>query len=312
MMLSSAGAYGYASRCGDLGISTYLVKPVRQSELLNGIGSVLGVPSAIGERQPTDNPSEVKSASRPLRILLAEDNLVNQQFVVRLLEKRGHSVIVASDGLRAIAELEKGRFDIILMDVQMPGMDGLKATAAIRSKEKETGAHIPIVAMTAHAMKGDRERCLAAGMDSYLSKPIQLKELLAVIEELLSTTKTSGSARTKAGPVDIETIIAELDGDRELAVELAGIFLGECPRMMDAIRQALEAEDGNCIAGAAHGLKGSVGNFGAKRVFEIIGKLEQVARDGDFASAREVFSALSTEIDRLCAELRALSLEEAA
>jgi len=183
MMLTSAGHRGDAERCQKLGVSAYLLKPIRQSELREAIAKVLG------NRQPEGMISlvtrysliEARERSEILRILVAEDNLVNQRLVVRLLEKRGHRVVVAANGGEALAALERESFDIILMDVQMPEMDGFEATAAIRNKEKGSGLHQIIVALTAHAMKGDREKCLAAGMDAYLSKPIRPQELDEVL-----------------------------------------------------------------------------------------------------------------------------------
>ena len=184
MMLTSAGHAGDAARSRELGISAYLVKPVRQGELLDSILHIL-------QKRPREKavPLVTRHTLREMqnraRILLAEDNAVNQTRAVRVLEKRGYVVSVAGDGRAAIAALEKDSFDLVLMDIQMPGMDGFEATLAIREKEKRTGEHIPIVAMTAHALKGDQERCVAAGMDGYVSKPIRTSELFAAIEGLL-------------------------------------------------------------------------------------------------------------------------------
>ena len=185
MMLTSAGHRGDAARCQELGVSAYLLKPIRQSELREAVARVLGARAQEGAI-PLITRFSLHDAREPgssLRVLLAEDNLVNQRLAVRLLEKRGHSVVVAATGLEALQALEKESFDLVLMDVQMPEMDGLEATAAIREKEKVTGLHQAIVALTAHAMKGDKEKCLAGGMDGYLSKPVrpaELDQLLAV------------------------------------------------------------------------------------------------------------------------------------
>jgi CheY-like chemotaxis protein len=183
MMLTSAGQRGDAARCRQLGVEAYLTKPLRQEELreaietaLRGRGSESGS-SFLVTRHSLGGPSP------KMRILLAEDNRVNQQLAVRLLEKRGHTVVVAANGREAMMTLEKQRFDLVLMDVEMPEMDGLEATAAIREKEKGTGTHVPIVAMTARAMTGDRERCLAAGMDDYISKPISKEDLYEKVEQ---------------------------------------------------------------------------------------------------------------------------------
>jgi two-component system, sensor histidine kinase and response regulator len=184
MMLTSAGHRGDAARCQELGVSAYLLKPIRQSELREAVARVLGAHERDGAI-PLITRFSLQDAREPdayLSVLLAEDNLVNQRLVVRLLEKRGHRVVVAGTGLEALQALEKESFDLVLMDVQMPEMDGLEATAAIREKEKSTGLHQPVVALTAHAMKGDREKCLAAGMEGYLTKPIRPQELDQLLE----------------------------------------------------------------------------------------------------------------------------------
>jgi PAS domain S-box-containing protein len=183
MMLTSAGHRGDAERCQKLGVSAYLLKPIRQSELREAIAKVLGAlePEGMIPLVTRYSLGDVRDRSEILRVLVTEDNLVNQRLIVRLLEKRGHRVVVAGNGKEALAALEKGTFDLILMDVQMPEMDGFEATAAIRKKEKSRGLHQIIVALTAHAMKGDHEKCLAAGMDAYLSKPIRPQELDEVL-----------------------------------------------------------------------------------------------------------------------------------
>ncbi len=184
MMLTSAGHRGDAARCQELGVSAYLLKPIRQSELREAVARVLGAREHDGAI-PLITRFSLQDAREPeayLSVPLAEDNLVNQRLVVRLLEKRGHRVVVAGTGLEALQALEKGSFDLVLMDVQMPEMDGLKATAVIREKEKGSGLHQPVVALTAHAMKGDREKCMAGGMDGYLSKPIRPQELDQLLE----------------------------------------------------------------------------------------------------------------------------------
>jgi CheY-like chemotaxis protein len=160
-------------------VSAYLLKPIRQSELREAVARVLGARTHEGAIPLITRFSlqDAREPSASLRVLLAEDNLVNQRLAVRLLEKRGHRVVVAGNGLEALEALEKESFDLVLMDVQMPGMDGLEATAAIRKKESVSGLHLPVVALTAHAMKGDREKCIAGGMDGYLTKPIRPQEL---------------------------------------------------------------------------------------------------------------------------------------
>jgi two-component system, sensor histidine kinase and response regulator len=179
MMLTSAGHRGDAERCQKLGVSAYLLKPIRQSELREAVARVLGAREQEGMIPLVTRYSlgDARDRSEILRILVVEDNAVNERLVVRLLEKRGHRVVVAGNGKEAVSALEKEAFDLILMDVQVPEMDGFEATAAIRKNEKGTGLQQMIVALTAHAMKGDQEKCLAAGMDGYLSEPIRPQEL---------------------------------------------------------------------------------------------------------------------------------------
>jgi CheY-like chemotaxis protein len=182
MMLSSAGQRGDAKRCRELGIAAYLTKPVRQAELLDAILTALGT-KPIKEALPAVvTRHSLRENSKHLCILLVEDNAVNQKLAARLLEKRGHTVAIAGNGREALAALEKQSFDLVFMDVQMPEMDGFEATAAIRGKEKASGNHLPIIAMTAHAMAGDKERCLEAGMDDYITKPIRLEELDSLLK----------------------------------------------------------------------------------------------------------------------------------
>jgi CheY-like chemotaxis protein len=188
MMLTSAGHRGDAARCQELGVAAYLLKPIRQSELREAIARVLGAREQKGAI-PLITRYSLQDARDPmscLRVLLAEDNPVNQLLATRLLEKRGHQVVVAANGREALEALGKDTYDLVLMDVQMPEMDGIEATIAIREMEKSSGRHLPVVALTAHAMKGDQERCLDAGMDAYLSKPIRPRELDDLLEKFIA------------------------------------------------------------------------------------------------------------------------------
>ena len=184
MMLSSGGRRGDASRCRKLGITAYLFKPFKRSELLAAMLICLDCQPTEPARVPLITRHTRRERPRALSVLVVEDNLVGQQLAVRLLEKRGHTVEVAVNGEKALAALEKQSYDVVLMDVQMPEVDGFEATAAIREIEKTTGKHLRIVAMTAHAMKSDREKCLAAGMDGYISKPIKPQEMFDAIEDM--------------------------------------------------------------------------------------------------------------------------------
>jgi CheY-like chemotaxis protein len=188
MMLSSVGHRGDGIRFRELGVASYLTKPVRQSVLLEAMLSVLTARDTPTERQVLVTRHTLNEARRSLRILLAEDNAVNQKLVTSLLGKRGHTSVIVGNGREAVAAIAGGGFDIVLMDVQMPEMDGFEATAATRKAEQTTGLHIPIIALTAHAMKGDRDLCLAAGMDGYLSKPINATELFALIDSLTAVS----------------------------------------------------------------------------------------------------------------------------
>ena len=182
MMLTSDGQREDSARCRELGLAAYLIKPIRRRELLQAILAALGSLAPAASERGRMSAGSIDESSPPMNILLAEDNAVNQLFAARLLEKQGHAVSVAATGREVLFALRHRTFDLVLMDVQMPEMDGYEATAIIREQEKFSGAHLPIIAMTAHAMKGDRERCLAQGMDDYISKPIQAKELLAILQ----------------------------------------------------------------------------------------------------------------------------------
>jgi CheY-like chemotaxis protein len=317
VILSSVGQRGDAARCGELKIDGYLTKPVKQSDLLDTIVTVFG--KSLEEGQPSlVTRHSLRENRQRLKILLAEDNVVNQKLAIRVLERRGHSVLLTNNGEEAVAALEEESFDLVLMDVQMPEMDGLEATVAIRQKEKGTDTHIPIIAMTAHAMKGDQERCLAAGMDGYVSKPIKAEELFAVIEGPLTTSaenkekidmesenidsekQSEAEEEQKLEDVfDKKAALNQVDGDIELFKEIAGIFIEDSKKQLEEINQAITSGDTKALERAAHTLKGAVGNFAAKGAFEAALKLEMIGREGDLTSAGEVYSVLEKEIIRL-------------
>ena len=221
MMLTSAGHRGDAARCQELGVAAYLLKPIRQSELREAIARVLGARQQKGAIALITRYSlhDAREPSSSLRVLLAEDNLVNQRLACRLLEKRGHSVAVAANGLEALQAVEKESFDLVFMDVQMPVMDGFEATAAIRKREESGGMRLPIVALTAHAMKGDREKCLAAGMDGYISKPIRPQELDEVLRKYLARraerVEAQESTLSKKGAAKKEPLSCVSRGEEE-------------------------------------------------------------------------------------------------
>jgi two-component system sensor histidine kinase/response regulator len=189
MMLSPTNQPGDAARRQRLQVGAYVMKPILPPTLLEAIKQALTAAPESAERPPSPSPQVTRGDRHALRILLAEDNVVNQMLVMRLLEKRGHTVVVAATGREALAALAREAFDLILMDVQMPEMDGFEATAAIRAEEPKTGTHIPIIAMTAHAMAGDQQRCLDAGMDDYISKPIQVQRVFAAIDRVCAAIR---------------------------------------------------------------------------------------------------------------------------
>ena len=314
MMLTSAGQRGDAIRCRELGIAVYLIKPLRQSELLEAILAALG--KAPGQEISTViTRHTLRENRRKLRILLAEDNVVNQQLTVRLLEKRGHIVTVASNGAEAVALVKKSPFDVVLMDVQMPEMNGFDATALIRKEEESTGMHLSIIAMTAHAMEGDRERCLTAGMDGYIAKPIKVEDFVETLENLGRSPQVAEVEATPE-PNDLEPInaasaLAHVGGDVGLLKELVGLFLNEIPELLTDLRKAVKAGDANAIERAAHKLKGSVGNFAARPSFEAALKLEVLGKDGRLSEAEPAYAELEREINRLQSAMAELSFKEA-
>jgi signal transduction histidine kinase/CheY-like chemotaxis protein len=306
MMLSSYEHAADVVRCRDLGIAAYLTKPVKQSELFNVIMNLVGGSSERNDRQVATRQSLPEAHAR-YHILLAEDNAVNQRLAVRLLEKEGHSVVVASNGREAVLAVEREDFDLILMDVQMPELNGYEATMAIRQKEKARGRHIPIIAMTAHAMRGDRERCLHEGMDGYLAKPIDSRELFRVIAQL--TPVASGNQGNLPLVFNVEEALARAGGEMDFLLEITAVFLEECPSQLAQIREAIAQDDSEALCRTAHTLKGAVGNFGAPLVYAAAERLEIVGREGKGAEAAEAWEELATEMERLRTGLLALAHE---
>jgi CheY-like chemotaxis protein len=300
MMLSSADRQGDMARCRELGVAAYLIKPVRQSMLLDAIMTALG--TSLADRTTPTMLDAPGTCPRPLAILIAEDNAVNQRLALKLLEKRGHSVAVAGNGHKVLAALARRQFDVILMDVQMPEMDGFEATAAIREHEQTTGAHQPIVAMTAHAMKGDRERCLAAGMDDYISKPLRAADLYNTVERLAADAPADRPAALTESADEIfdeATAIERVQGDVELLKELVDIFFKEYSHLMPEIRAAIAANDAAGVRRAAHTLKGALGVFGSQAAAEAALRIETIGREGNLSQANELCAALDDAVSRL-------------
>jgi len=251
-------------------------------------------------------------SQRRLQVLVAEDNQVNQLVATRIFEKLGHQATVVSNGREAFVAFQAGKFDLIAMDVQMPEMDGLDATSAIRAWEKTAGTHTPIIAMTAHAMKGDRERCLAAGMDGYTSKPIRIGELEHAIAQLISPPNSAKVPVSEAdqadGAIDHTALLAGVDGNRRVLRELVRLFLADCPRRLAEIKEAIRRGDAGALGRAAHALKGSVGNFAAKSAFAAAQRLEIMSRDIDLDNVGKACVTLESELALLSEELRKLTM----
>ncbi len=315
LLIASVGRHGDAARCRSLGIAGYLTKPVLGGELLEAILAVLG--GAASDRpQALVTRHSLREECRRLRLLLAEDNPVNRTMITRILEKRGHYVCAVEDGQRVLQALEGEAFDLVLMDVQMPELDGFETTAAIRERERGTGGHIPIVALTAHALKGDRERCLERGMDGYASKPIQAAELFAIIEELVPRSDARPGAADKASGdgaaghalrvFDLHAAMLVTEGDRGLLAEAVRLYLGLAPRQLEALEAALQRRDAQELQRAAHGMKGEFATLGAKAAAQAAGRLESLAAIGDLEAWRSALGALRFEVRRLEPELQSL------
>ena len=337
MILSSDGETGDDDMCHELGVAARLSKPIRQSELFNAIMTVLA--TSRGRRSdPREKPAEIAAdpaqhAARPRKILLAEDHVINQILAIKLLSKKGHTVVVAPDGAKAVAEFSNNKFDLILMDVQMPEMDGFEATAVIRSLEADRGGRIPIVALTAHAMKGDRERCLAAGFDGYISKPINPAELNDEIDRLANqsclestaTSETSPSdqqleeSRDKSissrypdmlehddhaidsgpPPFDVAKAMRCVAGDEELFRELLGLLVDESPRMLDELRIAIDSGSRSVVRRCAHTIKGAASQLAAEPTRRVAEEIEAIGESAAIPVVESLYKSLIHESDRL-------------
>ena len=312
MMLTSGGQRGDAQRCGELGIAAYLLKPIRQSELREAVARVL---SARESRESTPvitrySLREMSQEGKTLNILLAEDNLVNQKLACRLLEKRNHTVTVASNGKEALAALERSDFDLVLMDMQMPEMDGFEATIILRKQEKASGRHQPVVAMTALAMNGDKERCIAAGMDGYLSKPIRPQELDEVLGKYLALKDSPQVHVETAAPVDspinVAQLLDRLDGDRALLGELVELFRADYPGNLRAAQEAIDLQDASSLRSTSHSLKGALANLSATHASETAAELEAIGKSVEMNRAQSILGRLTQEIGDAMRALEAL------
>jgi signal transduction histidine kinase/DNA-binding response OmpR family regulator len=314
LLLTAAGRPEDTERNQQLRIARVLTKPVKQSDLLDAIRAAVEA-----------NPADVGMAAGeevvgpPRRVLLAEDGLVNQRVATSLLKQRGHGVTVAGNGVEVLEELQRADFDVVLMDVQMPELDGFEATAAIRAAEADSDRHLPIVAVTAHAMKGDRERCLEAGMDEYLAKPLRAAQLYAVIDAVTAGRPVPDLPAPDAddlppagadAPMDPQEALNATGGSEETLVDLAQLMLQEGPRLLQAMHDAVEAGDAAELRRTAHTLKGSARLFAAHAAAEAALEVEQVGRDDRLADAAAPLERLQVEVDRLSHHLRRYVLHQ--
>jgi len=304
IMLTSEGQRGHAARCRELGIASYLMKPVSQYELLDAIMTALGEPHQQSPALITRH--SLRESRRELKLLLAEDNVVNQTLATRLLEKLGHKVTLANNGLEAVQLWEGGQFDAILMDVDMPVMNGYEATEQIREKEQTGGHHVPIVAMTAHAMQGAREECLRHGMDGYLTKPIDTEALWRELDSLSQGTAAEAvpaQPQRKLAVADLDKALKTMDDNRELFDEIVRLFLEDAPPHMQTIKDGMARGDAKAVRHSAHTLKGMSGIFAAERTMQAAERVEKIAgQDG----CGEAVADLEIALDELLAAIRTM------
>jgi CheY-like chemotaxis protein/HPt (histidine-containing phosphotransfer) domain-containing protein len=279
----------------------------------------------ISEEELSAEQSRLEALPRPsrsYRCLVVEDNPVNQTMVLKMLAIGGHEVELSANGRDALALAQAQNFDLILMDIQMPEMDGLEATLALRKWERQSSRHVPILAMTAHAMPGDRERCLRAGMDGYLSKPVRIGDLLRAVEHFASNrtsafeqdaeqSQVSDTVRRKwMGEIDYSAALARVGGDADLLKELVGMFMEEYPKLLAQIREGLDGHDAAAASSAAHQLKGLLAQFGAEAARQAAYAVEQPARQGDLSATGANLQVLEATMRRIHPELARMAGSE--
>jgi PAS domain S-box-containing protein len=302
VMLTSMGRSDDVTRCHRIGVDAYLTKPVKHSDLLDALATLFGVSSRAGTTPAARDGGD--APLRPLRVLVAEDNPVNRKLVTTLLQKRGHQVKAVEDGraaVRAVTGERREEFDVALMDVQMPEMSGFEATQAIRTEEAGSARRLPIIALTAHAMQGDRDRCLAAGMDGYLAKPIDVDELVATVEHYAGHTPIAPADAAAAAPAppvvfDEAGALAYAGGDRKLLKEIVRLFRGDTPRALRSLARAIEQGDAEALRLAAHGLRGAMATIGASAGVQLAARLEELGRSGTIEGADATHRLLVTHV----------------
>jgi len=319
---TAAGEPGDGARCAELGISSYLLKPLAPAELRDALLMTMAKSREARGKGELVTRHSLREARLNLKILLAEDNPVNQRLAITVLQRFGHDVHLAQTGLEVLEALDThDDFDVILMDIQMPEMDGIEATRRIREREAADGGFIPIVAMTAHAMVGDRERFLEAGMNDYVSKPVsrgRLREVLRGIGRTASTDEpepapTRDDPQDDPGPAfDRDELLSRTERDAELIRSLVEVFRSDGPNLVAAIEAALDDGDAQRLENAAHTLKGALGVFGARASVERAIRMEGFGRDGELDEARALYGKLRDGVEALEEELREFAAQYSA
>jgi PAS domain S-box-containing protein len=298
---------------GQIGVKASAIKPLDPTELMHLLQVALDLKPVEKTPPPKVSETQLKAAMPSLKILVAEDTPFNQTFILRLLEKNGFQPILVENGKQAVEAFEPDLIDVILMDVQMPEMDGFEATREIRKLEAQMGGRIPIIAMTAYATEGDRERCLEAGMDSYVSKPISAAKLFKAIEALLppaaeETPDPAGDGQNSCSP-ELDGLVKSFENDHDLFKELVDIFINDYPQMLDTLRDTLKSSDVNTLTRTAHSLKGMLRNFQAEAAADTAYALEQMGREGTLGDADQIVDHLAEQLDQVARKLQQLVRE---
>jgi CheY-like chemotaxis protein/HPt (histidine-containing phosphotransfer) domain-containing protein len=294
----------------QLGIRASVIKPFNPAELSGAILVALGKKTPGAQQPKKVVEAKPKTAARSLKILVAEDTPFNQTFILRLLEKNGFQAVLVENGQQAVETFSPDTFDAILMDVQMPEMDGFEATRKIRKIEEQNGGHIPIIAMTAYATEGDRERCLAAGMDDYVSKPISAVKLFKAIGALIPAEKSAETGNGQKGTLpDKDNLIKSFENDRGLFKELVEIFVNDYPQMLNTLRTSLKALDAKTFSRTAHSLKGMLRNFQAEAAADTAFDLEKRGKQGEMDGTDQIIESLAGQLDEVAQKLKQLVKE---
>ena len=315
VILTSSNHSGDAARCKELGISAYLTKPVKHSELLDIITNILTKEAADEEHEAIKAAKDIYAGRKQLKVLIAEDNTINQMLAKQMLEKKGHKVFIANNGLEAVNMFEKEPYDLILMDVQMPEMNGFEASQTIRKKEEALGSRIPIIALTAFAMDKDKECCLEAGMDAYVAKPFNPDDLFKAIYSLVDSEAGEPLGLTEVeesnddSVINKDAVIARVSGDMDFLKEIITIFIDNYNIYLDNIKSALDSKDHNTLMKSAHTFKGVISNFTTAEAYHAAFELERIGREQDFNDVeqnKKSYKKLEEEVKRLIPALKEL------